>query len=313
MSTGAISSGRLARLPRRRLINPYGAAANFARAVRSNRKATAGLVLLLVFVFLALFPGLIARDNPSAQLYGSELAPSSAHLLGTTQLGQDIFSQLIWSARASLILALSAGLLTTLLAVVVGLTAAYVGGIVDNMLSMVTDVFLVIPAFPLVVVITAYSKSANSWVLIAVLVVTGWSYGARQLRVQGLAIRERDFLVAARLRGERTWRVVASEILPTMSSLIVAIFLGSVIYAIITAAGLQFIGLGLSSTWTWGTMLYWAQSNGALQTGQPLWAIMPGVCIALLGASFALLNYAFDEVNNPALRPVRRKRAAARS
>jgi peptide/nickel transport system permease protein len=140
-----------------------------------------------------------------------------------------------------------------------------------------------------------------------VLVITGWSYGARQFRVQALSVRDRDFLIAARLRGERRWRVITAEILPTMTSLIVAIFLSNTLYSIITAAGLQFIGLGNTSAnvWSWGTMLYWAQNNEALQAGSPLWAIMPGVAIALLGSAFALLNYAFDEISNPALRPVR--------
>jgi peptide/nickel transport system permease protein len=292
--------------------NPTGALANFVRAVRSNRKAAAGLAILVVFTFLAVFPGVVAPDDPSAEIYQPGAGPSAAHLLGTTSYGQDIFSQLVWSARQSLFLAVVAGLATTALSVLVGITSAYLGGVTDNVLSLLTDVFLVIPAFPLVVVIAAYSKNGGDLVLIAVLVVTGWSYGARQLRVQALAVRERDFLVAARLRGERVWRIVASEILPTMTSLIVAIFLSSTIYAIITAAGLQFIGLGTSSSWSWGTMLYWAQNNEALQAGLPLWAIMPGICIALLGAAFALLNYAFDEVSNPALRPTRRKRARAR-
>ena len=201
-----------------------------------------------------------------------------------------------------------AGLLATVLSVIVGVTAAYIGGLVDNVLSLVTDIFLVIPAFPLIVVIAAYSKNGGDPILIAVLVVTGWSYGARQLRVQALSIRDRDFLVAARLRGERRWRVIVSEMLPTMTSLIVAIFLGTTLYAIVAAAGLQFVGLGNPDTLSWGTMLYWAQNNEALQAGSPLWAIMPGVCIAMLGAAFALLNYAFDEVSNPALRPVRKRR-----
>ena len=99
-----------------------------------------------------------------------------------------------------------------------------------------------------------------------------------------------------------------SEILPTMTSLIVAIFLGTTVFAIVAAAALQFVGLGNPASLSWGTMLYWAQNDEALQAGSPLWAIMPGVCIALLGAAFALLNYAFDEVSNPALRPVRKKR-----
>ena len=279
-----------------------------ARAISSNRKATAGFVILIVFCLLAAFPGLVAHDKPQAEIYTPTLGPSGAHLLGTTAYGQDLFAQLIYSTRESLLIALAAGLLATLLSVIVGVTAAYLGGLVDNVLSLVTDIFLVIPAFPLIVVIAAYSKNGGDPILIAVLVVTGWSYGARQLRVQALSIRNRDFLVAARLRGERRWRVIVSEMLPTMTSLIVAIFLGTTLYAIVAAAGLQFVGLGNPDTLSWGTMLYWAQNNEALQAGSPLWAIMPGVCIAMLGAAFALLNYAFDEVGNPALRPVRKRR-----
>ena len=285
-----------------------GALANLVRAVRSNRKATAGFILLLIFGFLAAFPGVIAHDNPNAEIYLPTLGPSSAHLLGTTQYGQDIFAQLIYSTRESLVIAVAAGGLATVLSVLVGVTSAYIGGLFDDTTSLVTDIFLVIPAFPLIVVIAAYAKNGGDVILIAVLVVTGWAYGARQLRAQALSLRHRDFLVAARLRGERRWRIIVSEILPTMTSLIVAIFLGTTVFAIVAAAALQFVGLGNPSSLSWGTMLYWAQNDEALQAGSPLWAIMPGVCIALLGAAFALLNYAFDEVSNPALRPVKRKR-----
>jgi peptide/nickel transport system permease protein len=285
-----------------------GALANLVRAIRSNRKATAGFILLLIFCFLAAFPGLVAHDNPNAEIYMPTLGPSSAHLLGTTQYGQDIFAQLIYSTRESLVIAVAAGGLATVLSVLVGVTSAYIGGLVDDGFSLVTDIFLVIPAFPLIVVIAAYAKNGGDTILIVVLVLTGWAYGARQLRVQALSLRHRDFLVAARLRGERRWRIIVSEILPTMTSLIVAIFLATTVYAIVAAAALQFVGLGNPNTLSWGTMLYWAQNDEALQAGSPLWAIMPGVCIALLGAAFALLNYAFDEVSNPALRPVKRKR-----
>ncbi len=285
-----------------------GALANLVRAIRSNRKATAGFILLLIFGFLAAFPGVIAHDDPNAEIYLPTLGPSSAHLLGTTQYGQDIFAQLIYSTRESLVIAVAAGGLATILSVLVGVTSAYIGGLFDDTTSLVTDIFLVIPAFPLIVVIAAYAKNGGDVILIAVLVVTGWAYGARQLRAQALSLRHRDFLVAARLRGERRWRIIVSEILPTMTSLIVAIFLGTTVFAIVAAAALQFVGLGNPASLSWGTMLYWAQNDEALQAGSPLWAIMPGVCIALLGAAFALLNYAFDEVSNPALRPVRRKR-----
>jgi oligopeptide/dipeptide ABC transporter ATP-binding protein len=198
------------------------------------------------------------------------------------------------------------------LAVLVGVSAAYLGGVTDGVLSLITDVILVIPIFPLVIVIAAYSKSSGLGTLVIVLGALGWSYGARQLRSQTLSLRTRDFLEAARVRGERPMYVVLFEILPTMTSLIVASFLGAALYAVLTAAGLQFIGLGDPNSQSWGTMLYWAENNEALGAGMPLWAIAPGVCVALLGASFALLNYAFDEISSPALRVRRLERKRLR-
>jgi peptide/nickel transport system permease protein len=282
------------------------------RAILSNRKAAAGAILLAICLFMALFPGLIAPGDPNAETFVPGQGPSAANWLGTTSYGQDIFAQFIWGARASMVIAVVAGLLSTVLSALIGVAAGYLGGFADGLLSLVTDVFLVIPAFPLVVAIAAYSKSGGNGLIIAVLVITGWSYGARQLRAQVLSLRHREFLTAARLRGERSWRIIVSEILPNMTSLVVANFLGASVYAILTAAGLQFIGLGNVNVDSWGTMLYWAQNNEALQAGIPLWAIAPGLGIAVLGGAFALLNYAFDEISNPVLRPVRRKRRARR-
>jgi peptide/nickel transport system permease protein len=285
-----------------------GTSANLARAIGGNRKALVGLIVLAIFVLLALFPGVLARDNPNAEIYKRSAGPSAAHLFGTTSYGQDIFSQWVFGTRESLVIAVVAGGLATVLSVIIGVSAAYRGGFADGVLSLFTDVFLVIPAFPLVVIIAAYSKNGGNTILIAVLVVTGWSYGARQLRSQALSLRRRDFLIAARVRGERHWRIIVFEILPTMTSLIVANFLGAALYAVLAAAGLQFIGLGNPDSMSWGTMLFWAENNEALQAGSPLWAIAPGIGIALLGGAFSLLNYAFDEIANPALRPVRRGR-----
>jgi len=278
------------------------------RALLSNRKALAGVVILGIFLVVAIVPGLLAPYDPHAQIFEQTLGPSRAHLLGTTGNGQDIFSQLIWGTRESLAIAIIAGLLATVLSLLIGVSSAYLGGLSDHVLSLFTDVFLVIPTLPLMIVLAAYARNGGLAVLIAVIVITGWSYGARQLRSQALSLRNREFLDAARVRGERSSYVIVFEILPTMTSLIVANFLGVALYAVLAAAGLQFIGLGNPSDMSWGTMLFWAQNNGALNAGSPLWAILPGLCIALLGAAFALLNYAFDEITNPALRPVRRRR-----
>jgi oligopeptide/dipeptide ABC transporter ATP-binding protein len=272
------------------------------RAISRNKKALIGVLLLLLFIVLAIFPGQIAPYNPSAEIFTPALGPSRAHWLGTTSYGQDIYSQVIWGTRLSLVIALAVGAIATVLAVLVGVSAGYLGGATDGVLSLVTDVILVLPIFPLIIVIAAYEKNAGLLTLVVVLGVLGWSYGARQLRSQTLSLRRRDFLESALVRGERKSYIILHEILPTMTSLIVATFLGAAIYAVLTAAGLQFIGLGDPNSQSWGTMLYWAENNEALSAGMPLWAIAPGVCIALLGAAFALLNYAFDEISSPALR-----------
>ena len=285
------------------------AARRFWRAVRRNRKATAGAVLLVLFCLIALFPGVLAHDDPTAQIYPRNLGPSAAHLFGTSGLGNDLFAQAVWGTRQVLIIALGAGLAATTIAAVIGVTAAYLGGTWDGALNLLTDVLLVIPLFPLLIVIAAYVHSSSTLVLITVLTLTGWSYTARQLRSQALSLRTKDFLAAAKARGERAMYVIGVEILPTMTSLLLAAFLTNALYAVLFASSLQFIGLGDPNATSWGTMLYWAENNEALQTGQYLWAVAPGACIALLGTAFALLNYAFDEIGNPALRPVRKIRS----
>jgi peptide/nickel transport system ATP-binding protein len=279
---------------------------NIWHGLLHNRKARVGAILVLFFLVLAVFPGQIAPYSPSAQTFTPSLAPSAAHWLGTTSFGQDVYSQLIWGARQSLIIAFAAGGIATLVAVLVGVASAYLGGVTDGVLSTVTDVLLVIPIFPLFIVIAAYLHSAGLLDIIIILGALNWSYSARQLRVQALSMRNRDFLKAAGVRGERASYIIAAEMLPSMSSLIVAAFCLNAVFSVLTAAGLQFIGLGDPNAQSWGTMLYWAYQEAALQSGLALWAIMPGVCIALFGGSLALINFAFDEISNPALRPVRR-------
>jgi peptide/nickel transport system permease protein len=288
---------------------PAGRAlARVARAVRSSRKATVGTVLMVIFILIALFPGLIAHDSPTVDAYAPRLPVSTAHLLGTNAYGQDLFSQVVWGTRNVLIIAFAVGIAATGIAVLIGVAAAYLGGWWDNVLNVLTDVLLVIPLLPLLIIIAAYAHGASTGVMITAITVTSWSYTARQLRSQALTLRSRDFLEAARVRGERRLYVIVMEVIPTMTSLIVAAFLTNALYAVLLSSSLQFIGLGDPNTVSWGTTLYWAQNNAALQTGEPLWAIAPGACIAVLGAAFALLNYAFDEIGNPALRPVRKVR-----
>jgi peptide/nickel transport system permease protein len=279
----------------------------FASLVK-NRKALVGLILFGITCLVALFPGLFTTDHAPDVIgtYLPSLGPSTAHLLGTTSYGQDIYSQLVYGTRQVLIIALAAGGFATVLSVLIGITAAYMGGLVDEVLSLCTNVVLILPTFPLMIILARYAGTSN-WVMIIVLVATGWSYGANQMRAQALSLRNRDFLESARVRGERRSYIILCEMMPTMTSLIVANFLGSALYSVLAASGLQFIGLGNTSSDSWGTMLYWANNQEALQAGNALWIVAPGLAIAVLSAAFALMNYAFDEIGNPALRPVRRK------
>jgi peptide/nickel transport system permease protein len=273
-----------------------------------NRKATVGAVILLVLGFAAAFPGLIARDSPQAAIYPPDLGPSLQHLLGTTLLGQDVFAQLIWGTRLTLILTVGVSAIATFISMIVGITAAYVGGLTDRSLSVLIDVFLILPVLPLLIVLATYLPPGTMTLAIA-LCITSWAFQARQLRAQGLSLRNREFLEAARVRGERSIYIILVEIVPTMTSLLVASFLSLAVYVVAFAAGLQFLGLGNSSQLMWGTMLYYAEASGSLESGNALWALAPGAAVALMGAGFALLNYAFDEIGNPALRPTRRRRA----
>ncbi len=305
MATDAASNVAIAERPPD--LEVTGAPRRFIRAVLRNRKAVVGALILLVMAFVAAFPGLIAPDDPQATIYPPNLGPSSTHLLGTTQIGQDVFSQLIWSTRLTLLVTLIVSVIATFVSMIVGVTAAYVGGVTDRVLTTIIDVFLILPVLPLLILLAAYLPPGVTSLTI-VLCITSWAFQARQLRAQGLSLRNRDFLLAARVRGERPIYIILVEIVPTMISLLAASFLALAVYVVGFAASLQFLGLGNSSELMWGTMLYNAQQSAALEAGNAWWALGPGAAVALLGAGFALVNYAFDEIGNPALRPVRRRR-----
>jgi peptide/nickel transport system permease protein len=284
----------------------------FTRAVLHNRKAMVGAVILFIMLFVAVFPGLLAPYDPQATVGPPNASPSSAHLLGTTQLGQDVLSQLIWSTRLTLWVTVVVSVIATFISMIIGVTAAYIGGLTDRVLTVITDVFLILPVLPLLILLSAYLTPGTS-TLIIVLTITSWAFQARQLRSQGLSVRNRDFLVAARVRGERALYIILVEIVPTMTSLLAASFLALAVFEVGFAATLQFLGLGNSGQLMWGTMLYNAQQSAALESGNAWWALAPGAAVALMGAGFALVNYAFDEIGNPALRPVRRRKRRGRA
>lgn len=279
----------------------------WALAIRRDRKALIGATILAAFAAVGIFGPWLVGDP--AALVGIPLQPpSAAHLLGTNGQGQDVLAQLVAGTRVSLAIGFTVGLAVVLLGALVGVTAGYFGGRVDGLLSVFTNVFLVLPGMPLAIVIAAYLPSGPA-TLALVLIVTGWAWNARVLRAQTLALRRRDFVAAAVVAGESAPRILLVEILPNMMSVLVAQVIGSTTYAIGAQVGLEFLGLGDVSRVTWGTILYWAQNDSALLTGS-WWTFAPaGLCVAVVGFALTLLNSGFDEITNPRLQLERAWRA----
>jgi peptide/nickel transport system permease protein len=272
------------------------------RTLWSNGKARTGMIVLGVIVVAAIFAPLIAPHSPTATNFTPYAGPSASHLLGTTGNGQDVFSQLIFGARVSLIVGICAGALATLVAVTIGLISGYRPGAIDELLSFVTNLALVIPALPLMIILAAYLQGRSVWTIVLVVAFTSWATGARVIRSQTKTLRTRDFVTSAVFSGERLPRIVFRDILPNMTSLVAASFLAAATAAVLAEASLEFLGLGNPSTVSWGTILYNAQQQNALLTGQWLMVFAPGLAIVLLMVSFTLINFGVDALSNPRLR-----------
>lgn len=277
---------------------------NPAMLVLQNRKATVGAAILLIFIILAVFAPWIAPYDPTDYVGPARQGPSSDYWFGTTGSGQDVLSQTIYGTRISLGTGLLVGFLVTAIGAIIGMSAGYFGGRIDDALSLFTNVVLIIPSIPLLIVLAAFMP-AGFISIVGVLTATGWAWGARVLRSQTMSLREKDFVSSAVVSGESSMRIIFREIFPNMVSIVVAGMFGAIIYAIGAQAGLEFLGLGNPSSVSWGTNLYWAQNNAGLLTGA-WWTIIPsGLCIALVAFSFAMINFAIDEVTNPRLRSQR--------
>lgn len=264
-------------------------------------KLIAGLVLagaITVFGFV----GPYFVGDPDAISNDALAGPGGGHLLGTTQTGQDVFAQLAYATRGSLTIGILVGALAVILSGFFGIVGAYAGGLADEAFSLFTNVVLVIPGLPLIIVISSYVPDRSIWLIIGVLTITSWAGGARVLRGVTLSLRNRDYVAAARVGGEKVWRILLVEILPNLVPVMATQFVFAIIFAILGEAALAFIGLGAGNSWTWGQMLFFAQNGLALRLNAWWWFIPPGLLIATFGAALSLINFSIDEIINPKLR-----------
>lgn len=278
-----------------------------------NRKAAAGALILLFFIVFAVIGPWIAPYSPDATGELPVAAPSAAHWFGTDQLGRDIYSQLLVGTRGVVVVGFLAGAIATALSLLIGIASGYLPGRGGESLSVLSNVFLVLPALPLLIIITSTQQN-NSAIVVLVIGLTSWAWNARLMRAQTLSLRRRDYIEAARATGESTWRIIVFEILPNLTAIIAAGFVGTVVFTILTEITLAFVGISVSE-WNWGTVLYWAESQDALAQNAWWWFVPAGLAIALLGSGLALLNFGIDEFVNPRLRssgPARIKTASGR-
>lgn len=268
---------------------------------RMDVKLGLGIFLTLSIVLFAIFGRYFTQDprnydNPTFE------PPSAQHLLGTNNLGADVLAQMAEGARGSLMVGVTAGFIAVVLSLLFGIVAGYLGGFVDEILSLITNIMLVIPGLPLVIVIASYMETRSMWIIALVLGFTSWAGSAVVLRLQAKSLRTRDYVAAAKVAGERTHRIILVEILPNLLPLLAAMFLSAVVLAILSEAGLSFLGLGPSGAITWGTMLNQASQHNAFHVGAWWWFVPPGALIALLGCGLSLINFSIDETINPKLR-----------
>jgi peptide/nickel transport system permease protein len=269
--------------------------------------ALIGVSIYLGFLLVAVFADRLAAYDATEILFtedgalASALPPSAAHWLGTTNLGRDVFSQLVLGARPSLFVGVTAALAVASIGTVVGLIAGYLGGMVDRMLMRLADMVLGLPFLPFVIITVALLGPSLTHIVMAVALLL-WPNAARVIRSQVLTLSQRQFVEAARVTGASEWRIIFVHVAPNVLPL--SFLYGSIAvgWAILTQASVSFLGFGDSNVISWGTMLQDAYASQALDRGQYAWFVPPGICIVLVVLAGFFISRGYEELLFPKLR-----------
>ncbi len=269
---------------------------------RENKMGMFGMIVLSIFFLMAIAgPMLLPSDSSVETLEKLLLPPSGQHWLGTDDMGKDVLAQIIIGTRISLLVGVSATLISMLIGAMIGIAAGFYGGILDTSLMRLTDIFLVIPWLPLMLVLAAL-LGPSLGTIIFVIGITGWAGTARIIRAQTLSCKERPFVERARAIGSGDFHIMFTHILPNVFPLIFANTVIVAAVAILSETTLSFLGMGDPTRTSWGMMLHYAFENGATTQGAWWWILPPGLCVVFVVLSFTLVGHALDEVLNPKLR-----------
>jgi peptide/nickel transport system permease protein len=269
---------------------------------RRNRKLLLGLSVVLAFLVVAAVGPLLTDHGANEYVGPPAQRPSSTWWFGTTMFGQDVFAQFAHGLRSTFLVGLLGGGLAAIIGMLVGFTAGYRGGGVDEVLNMVTNVVLVIPTLAVLLIIATYLRVRGVVPEAIFIGLFSWPWVARAIRAQTFSLRSRDFVDLARLSGAGGGKIVFTEIAPNMSSYLFMTFILLFGGAVLTAAMLDFIGLGPTDGMSLGLMMNNAVLWSALPLGMWWWFVPPGLGITMIVGALYIMNVGLDEVFNPKLR-----------
>ncbi len=279
---------------------------NIFNFLKNSPKFTLGIALITIVLIATMFAPLFTTYDPMFRFEGVyHEAPSAEHILGTTSLGRDVFAQSLYGGRQSILVGLLAATVTTLLGMIVGISAGYIGGIYDSIVSTVTNIMMVIPTIVLLLLIASMMGGVSPLLISVIIGLTSWPWNSRVLRAQTMSIRNRDFVRSAETLGEGKFRILFFEIMPNMLSIISSAFVGTLIYSIMAHATLEFIGFGNPNSVTLGTILFNAQNSGAFRSGYFFEVSGAIAILVMIGMGLTLINFAIDEISNPKLKAQR--------
>lgn len=288
---------------KRRLVVQKKAFEQFWNLYKTKNAALVGLAVLLVLCVLAAFPNIFSPYNPLLASGPRMSPPSWSHLLGTDDAGEDLLSQVIWGSRGSLLIGFFATFIAILIGTSVGLLSGFYGGLKGETLMRVTDIFLILPTLPLMIILAAVLKP-SLWNVAFVIGITGWTGTARMVRSAVISLKERTYIYRARAVGCTDRRIIGQHLLPDVVPLIFANAVIVAAFAVASEAFLSFLGLGDLSTISWGSILYFAFNMGSFTAGAYWFFLPPGILIVATILAFTGVGYGLDEVLNPRLRKV---------
>jgi peptide/nickel transport system permease protein len=270
-------------------------------------QARIGMGIILALILISLFAPLIAPGDPAEYVGAINAPPSKEYPLGTDPLGRDELHLMVWGGRITLTVGFGTALLAVFVATIIGMLGGYFRGFLDDILVLITNLFLVIPGLPLLIILAAYLHPSTGTVILT-LAFTGWAFHARIIRAMTMSLREKDYVAASIVAGEGNLTIIFRQILPNLLNLIVGGFIGTTIYGISASTALSFLGLTDMEQISWGTNLFYAQNGNALLIGA-WWVFVPsGLLVALAALGLAWINFGMDEITNPRLRAERELR-----